>query len=178
MKRLLAALIIGTCMSGMAYADNPSGGYVGAGVGKFNVKVKDVNSGTFKGDDTTLKVFAGWRLSPNFALEVDYIDLGKTSDTIGGIDFKSQVNGFAPFVIGTAPLGFIELFGKAGYYIYDVKFSDGTNSVKNSEKDFVYGGGVGVTVLGRLHVRLEYEKFDVKDTSTSDAVWLSGALRF
>jgi OOP family OmpA-OmpF porin len=178
MKKWLAAAML-TSLSSMAWA-NDSGLYVGAGVGKYNVEVEDVGTSTFEGDDTVLKVFAGYRFNPFFALEFDYIDLGETSDTVGNINFRSEINGFAPYIIGTIPLGPIEVFGKAGYYFYDVTFNaDGLGDlVDESDEDFVYGVGAGITLFGHLHARLEYEIIDISDTSESNAVWLSGAFRF
>jgi OOP family OmpA-OmpF porin len=178
MKRWLAiAMLAG--VSTVAWADNEGGLYVGAGVGQFNVEVDTAGPDTFKGDDTTLKVFVGWRLSPHFALELDYIDLGNSSDTVSGINYHAEVNGFAPYAIGTLPLGPIELFGKVGYYFYNVKFgSSSQNLVDDSHEDLTYGVGIGITLFDHLHARLEYEIIDVEDTDDSNAIWLSGAWRF
>jgi outer membrane immunogenic protein len=177
MKKWIAAVML-TSLSSVAWA-NDSGLYVGAGVGKYNIEVEDVDADTFEGDDTVLKVFAGYRINPFLALELDYIDLGETSDTVGDIDFRSEINGFAPYVIGTLPLGPIEVFAKAGYYFYNVEFTaDGARELDESDEDFVYGVGAGLTLFGHLHARLEYEIIDITDTSESNAVWLSGAFRF
>jgi outer membrane immunogenic protein len=178
MKKWLAAVML-TSLSSMAWA-NDSGLYVGAGVGKYNVELEETDLGTFEGDDTVLKVFAGYRINSFLALELDYIDLGETSDTLENINVNSEVNGFAPYVIGTIPLGPIELFAKAGYYFYDVEFTGSglADEWDGSDEDFVYGAGLGLTLFGRLHARLEYEIIDISDTSESNAVWLSGAFRF
>src|SRR6187397_2029171 len=74
------------CCTGFAQAvnaeDNPSGPYLGAAVGQFNVKVEDFEGLTDElgnlddGDATAWKVFFGWRFNPYISLEADYIDLG------------------------------------------------------------------------------------------------------
>jgi len=178
MKSWLAILVLAG-FSTAALADNEGGLYVGAGVGQFNIEIDTVGADDFEGDDTTLKVFAGWRFNPHFAIELDYIDLGETSDTIAGINYKSEVNGFAPYVIGTLPLGPIEVFGKLGYYFYNANFSSPAGDIlDDSAEDLVYGVGVGLTIFEHLHARLEYEIIDVEDTEDANAIWLSGAWRF
>jgi hypothetical protein len=56
--------------------------------------------------------------------------------------------------------------------------ADGARELDESDEDFVYGVGAGLTLFGHLHARLEYEIIDISDTSESNAVWLSGAFRF
>jgi opacity protein-like surface antigen len=164
--------------------DNPDGFYIGAGLGQFNVEIDDTSdlTGTvesFDSDDDTLKIFGGWRLNPNFAIELDYLDFGSAEDTIGGVNVSADINGFAPFAILTLPAGPIELFAKAGYLFYDVEFEiDDFDAGDDSDEDFVYGAGLGLTLFDHLHARLEYEIIDLSDVDESNALWLSGAWRF
>jgi OmpA-OmpF porin, OOP family len=95
------------------------------------------------------------------------------------------VDGFAPYVVGTIPLGIFELFGKVGYYFYDVDLEVNSDTSglpdldsSSSEEDLLYGGGVGVTLFEHLNVRLEYELIDSDVLDDADAIWLSGAWRF
>ena len=167
-----------------AFADNDSGLYLGAGVGEFNVEIDDIaDAGStvedFDSDDTTWKVFVGWRFLPFLAVELDYIDLGSPGDRIANVEFEAEINGVAPYVIGTLPLGPVELFAKAGYYFYDVQINVETiRELDESDEDLVYGAGIGVTLLGHLHARLEYEVIDISEVSDANALWLSGAWRF
>lgn len=181
---------------------NDSGFYLGAGVGQFNVKIHHLDQTDeaiqrLDDSDRSWKGFVGWRVNPFIALEVAYIDFGKvrgtfspssTSTTANGSsgNYNVSVSGFAPYVIGTIPLGPIELFGKAGYYFYDTKtsfnFDDPLShdiaDSSSSEEDFVYGGGVGATFFQHLNARLEYEKIDSKTVNNPDALWLSASWRF
>ena len=72
-------------------------------------------------DDTAYKFFAGYRLNRFLAFELDYIDLGEPSgDVVPGFNVDSSVDGFAPYVVGTIPLGqYFEVYGRLGYYFYD-----------------------------------------------------------
>jgi OOP family OmpA-OmpF porin len=166
--RVLVATI--ACLGATSAWAQDSGLYVGVGVGQFNVDSGD----DYDADDNVLKVFGGYRFNPYFALEVDFIDLGSPEDR--GV--KTEVNGFAPYAIGTLPLGPVELFARAGLYFYDVDLEVGTASSRDSSSDLVWGVGAGMTFFDHLHVRLEYEFFEIEDTDDANALWLSGAWRF
>jgi len=179
MKRILATVLL-TLASAGALADNDSGLYLGIGAGQFNIELDEVDGETFDSDDTTYKLFAGYRINRFFGVEFDYIDLGSPSDTVDGFNFETKIKGFAPYAIGTLPLGPIELFARVGYYFYDFEVDGpaGGATLDDSDEDLVYGVGVGLTIFDHLHARLEYEEFDVTDTQSANAIWLSGAWRF
>jgi OOP family OmpA-OmpF porin len=167
-----------------AFAAEDSGWYLGAGVGRFNVQIDnpgDVTDtiGSFDSDDTTLKLFGGYRFNPYVAVELDYMDLGNPEDTIDARRVNADVNGFAPYIVGTLPVGPVELFAKAGYLFYDVKVDvDEVKVIDDNTQDFVYGGGIGVTLFDKLNTRLEYEVIDIGAVDDANALWLSAAWRF
>ncbi|HEY5810899.1 MAG TPA: outer membrane beta-barrel protein [Povalibacter sp.] len=176
------------------HADNDKGFYAGAGIGQFNVKIDDIDDTDdaierLDDDDTAWKLFGGYRFNPYLSVEAAYIDFGAPSDrfdTSGSSgDYKVELSGFAPYIIGTLPLGPVELFAKAGYYFYDVDVTadfddlgDDVFSSSDSGEDFLYGVGIGATFFDHLNARLEYEKIDSNDVDDADALWLSGAWRF
>ena len=167
-----------------------SGFYLGAGVGQFNAgidNVDDVDStvDNWSEDDTAYKVFAGYRLNRFLGLEVDYINLGKPSgEVVPGINVDTSVDGFAPYVVGTIPLGpYFEIYGRAGYYFYDANTRmtdtlDNRVSFDEESQDFVYGGGIGANIGEKFNVRFEYEKFDLQGLDDADALWLTAGWRF
>jgi opacity protein-like surface antigen len=184
MKRSLATAILIALGTTPALAETDSGFYAGAGVGRFNVEVDNVGDvadtvGSFDSDDTTFKAFAGWRFNPYFGVELDYLDLGNPEDTIDDRRVNADINGFAPYLVGTLPLGPVELFAKAGYLFYDVKVDiDDLTVMDDDNEDFVYGGGIGLTLFERLHTRLEYEVIDIGEFDDANALWVSAAWRF
>ena len=93
-----------------------------------------------------------------------------------------ETDGFAPYVIGTLPIGPFELFAKAGYYFHEtnarVTSPAGSTSASDSGDDFTWTAGVGVTLFDTFNLRLEYEQFDFENTDDSNALWLTGAFRF
>jgi OOP family OmpA-OmpF porin len=182
MKRSTFAALLLALVSTSAFADNDRGFYVGVGAGQFNVEIESVNRQSFDADDTVYKVFGGFRFNKFISVELDYIDLGNPGDSGSNFSFESKIKGFAPYVIGTIPLGPIEAFGRVGYYFYDVETSGnlaGFNaSVDDHSEDLVYGVGVGMAFFDHLTTRLEYEFFDIEDTESANAIWLSAAFRF
>jgi OOP family OmpA-OmpF porin len=174
---------------------SPSGAYVGAGWGRFNLKIdslSDVGSGISDiahSHDDAFKINAGYRFNPYFALEADYIDFGNPGSSFSGTgsdgNYKLNVSGFAPFAVGTLPLGFFELFGKAGWLFSDNKLKvylnePGQEVVQSSHStsNFIYGAGVGVTFLRHLNVNAEYDRVRVENANDSDALWLAAQWRF
>ena len=173
--------------------ENDEGFYLGGGVGQFNLKLDDIDQTDeaierLDDSDTAWKAFAGWRMNPYFSLELAYVDFGdhreRTTTASGsGGDFSASISGLEPSILGTIPLGPVELFGKVGYLFYDVDAAvdldngPGFDS-SSSEQDFTYGGGVGMTFFERLNARLEYQRIDSSVIKDSDAFWFSGAWRF
>jgi hypothetical protein len=169
---------------GIAHADDDKGLYLGAGAGLFNVKIENASDvaatlGEFDSDDVSLKAFGGWRFGKFISAEVDYIDLGKPEDEVAGVTVATEISGVSPYIVGTLPLGPIELSAKAGYLFYDFKVSAGGSSKrKTSDEDPVYGVAIGLTLFGHLATKLEYEYIDISKLDDSDALWLTAAWRF
>jgi hypothetical protein len=183
MKTLLTLLALLT-LATTAHADGDKGFYAGAGVGLFNVKIDSVQDvaptlGKFDDNDVSFKGFVGWRFGKWISLEVDYLDLGKPEEDVGNVKVATELSGVAPYIIGTLPLGPIELSARVGYLMYDFKVEAGDASRrKTSDEDPVYGVGVGLTLFSRLATKLEYERIDISKLDKSDALWLTAAWRF
>jgi OOP family OmpA-OmpF porin len=193
LKPIAAFLILCGAMAPLALAQEPqevSGFYLGVGVGRFNAGIDDVDDvdstvDDWDEDDTAYKVFAGYRLNRFLGFEVDYINLGKPSGAVvPGVNVDTSVDGFAPYVVGTIPLGrFFEIYGRAGYYFYDATTRmtdalDNRATFDEESEDFVYGGGIGASIGEKFNVRFEYEKFDLEGLDDSDALWLTAGWRF
>jgi len=168
--------------------DNDAGFYAGGGVGQFDLEIDNFDDvvGTiddYDSDDTAYKVFGGWRANKWMALELAYINLGSPRDEILPDTFvEVETDGFAPYIVGTIPIGFFEVFAKAGYFWYDVNARAesplGTARSSESDSDFTWSAGLGLNFFERFNVRLEYEQFDFNNVDTANALWLTGAFRF
>jgi OOP family OmpA-OmpF porin len=188
------ATIIGCgALAPAAYAqaqEEVSGFYVGGAVGQFNAQIDDVDDvdatvDEWDADDTAYKFFGGYRLNRFLAFELAYINLGEPSGgTIPGANFDAAVDGFAPYVVGTLPLGpYFEVYGRLGYYFYDATFGveneiDDRVEFDEESEDLVWGAGIGTNIGEKLNLRFEYERMDLQGVDDADALWLTAAWRF
>ena len=89
------------------------------------------------------------------------------------------MQGLAPSIVGTLPIGPIELFGRVGVMFYEVDLNlTGGRVVDESGEDLVWSAGLGIDVLDRLNLRLEYEEIDIAELDEADALWLNVAWKF
>lgn len=193
-KNGLTAIVAG--VAALAFAngaiaqdnDNDSGFYLGGGVGEFNANIDDVDDldetvDRYDSDDTAWKAFVGWRANENLAFELAYLNLGSPEDEVQPDVFvEVESDGFAPYIVGTLPFAAFELFAKAGYLVYDtearVTSPLGVVVVDESDEEFTWSAGLGLTLFETFNLRLEYEMFDVQNIDDADALWLTGAFRF
>jgi opacity protein-like surface antigen len=191
MKHGITAALAVAALAAAATAqaqDNESGFYVGGGVGTFDVEIDDFDDvdatiDRYDSDDTAWKAFIGKRFNPYLGLELAYVNLGSPDDEIApDTEVTIETDGFAPYVVGTFPIGWFEVFAKAGYYWYEteVRLSSPLGSASDSDSDstFTWSAGVGLNVLERINIRLEYEQFDFDAADDAKALWLTGAYRF
>jgi OOP family OmpA-OmpF porin len=199
MKRaIVAAMVLTAAGTGTALAQsadyNPKGWYIGGGVGNFNVEIdrfRDVDNaiGRLDDDDTGWKVLAGYRFNRFVSLEGAYVDFGRQSDNfdVDGTsgDFTAELSGFSPQLVGTIPLGPVELSGKVGVYFIDIDLAADIDSVdeldfdsNTSEEDFMYGVGIGATFFERLNAKLEYEWIDIGGGDKANSLFATGTWRF
>jgi opacity protein-like surface antigen len=193
MNLKIAAAIAGLTVAAAApaaFADENAGFYLGGGVGQFNAQIDDVDDvdGTvdeWDNDDTAYKFFAGYRMNKFLAFELDYINLGEPSGAaVPGFNVDASVDGFAPYVVGTIPLGpWFEVYGRLGYYFYDATVGyeneiDGRVEFDEESEDLVYGAGVGANIGEKLNIRFEYERFDLQGVDDADSLWLTAAWKF
>ena len=192
--KLAAALAaLSAALASAAYAQEQqevSGFYAGGGIGQFSAGIDDVDDvdETVQGwdeDDTAYKIFAGWRMNRFLAFELDYINLGDPSGAVvPGRNVDASVDGFAPYVVGTMPLGpYFEVYGRLGYYFYDATRGveeelDTRVQFDEESEDLVYGAGIGANIGEKFNVRFEYEKFDLQGLDDADNLWLTAAWRF
>jgi len=186
----LAALAVAAASPAAFAQDENSGWYLGGGIGQFNAQIDDVDDvdatvDEWDEDDTAYKLFGGYRLNSFLAFELDYINLGEPSGAvIPGRNVDASVDGFAPYVVGTIPLGeWFEVYGRLGYFFYDATLgvedgAGGRLEFDEESEELVYGAGIGANIGERLNVRFEYERFDFSNVDDADALWLTAALKF
>lgn len=167
-----------------------SGWYGGANVGRSSATIDDarINSGLIGGgftsstivDDnrsTGYKIFGGYQLNKNFAVEGGYFDLGNfgyTATTVpaGTLNGKIKLRGLNLDLVGILPLtDKFSAFGRAGLAYAQARDSfSGTGAVRvsnpnPSKNDTNYKVGLGLqyAFTESLAMRAEAERYRVND---------------
>jgi OOP family OmpA-OmpF porin len=167
---------------------NVEGLYIGGGIGDFSSSIDEINSLDqiddagidFTDGDNAMKLFAGWNFNRYFAVQGDYVDFGDQSGAVApSVNGTSNVKGFAPSIVGTLPIGPVELFGRVGMMFYNLDVNlNGGQLIDDSAEDLVWSAGVGIDIADRLNLRLEYEQIDIPQFDEANAVWLNAAWKF
>jgi OOP family OmpA-OmpF porin len=167
---------------------NLEGFYLGGGVGDFSAAVDEINSLDdvddvgidFSDGDNATKIFGGWSFNRHFAVQGDFVDFGESSGAVTpSVRGTSDVQGFAPSIVGTLPIGPIELFGRVGVMFYEVDLNlTGGRLIDESGEDMVWSAGIGIDIRDRANLRLEYEEIDIERLDEADALWLNFAWKF
>lgn len=147
------------------------GGYIGGSFGQSEVDVSGYD------EANSWQLFAGANLSPYFALEAAYTDLGEF-DLSGASNTYVDVYGVEFTAVGIFPLSnTLSFFGEAGLFSWtadatylgvDIGSDDGT--------DLTYGFGVRFRLVDELRLHLEYQAYP--DISDGDIDTFYGGLSY
>ncbi len=142
-----------------------SGFYVGAGLGQS--KATDWCTGAtglgVSCDDkkTAWKVFGGYQLTPNFAVEAGYTKLGKFTASFGAETEEAKVTAWEASLLAGAPImNQLSIFGRLGVYRATVEDVDNIfGTFKHDNNDFTYGLGLGYDFTRNLGMRAEWRRY-------------------
>lgn len=155
MKKSIASLIMSTALITSAPV-MAQGGFIGASIGGSYV---EVDAADFKGGDTAFKIFGGYRINTNFAIEAFYTDAGEPDDGPLSVD----VSAFGASVVGILPVGGqFELFGKLGLAAWDADFKDPSGTFPDDGTDLTYGVGGAWILNQQVSIRAEWEFIDIE----------------
>ncbi len=157
------ALLFASSLSLPGYAK--SGLYLGGSLG--NAKVGGpkgmeytVDSQDLRNlDDTDVgyKLYGGLKFTL-LAIEAGYVNFG----AIENGDAQVEIDGFNAFGILSMGLGPVEIFGKAGAFVWESDLRSVEQQYKEDGFDPVVGVGAAVN-LGGIGVRAEYEYYNVSE---------------
>ncbi|MEZ5573975.1 MAG: OmpA family protein [Halioglobus sp.] len=181
-KTLLAALLAPTLMAGAAQAVEP-GFYLGASGGQTYVDM-DANDFGFNGnrdfkidtDETGWKAYLGYNFLPWLGVEAGYVDFGSFSQNFNNGSVDLDLDGWEGFLVGTLPIGPVDLFAKAG--AIDLKSElDTKNFGTNQETDTKFAYGIGAAYnIGHWGLRVEAEGYD--DNEVDDFYFVSAGVTY
>jgi hypothetical protein len=148
--------------------------YLGAGVVRNSVSDITALGGLPDIKNTSWKAYIGVRPLDWLAAEGDYIDLGSGDSASSHADG----NAVAVYAVGflPIPLPIVDIFGKAGFAHWKLNgnvnslVSPGSLSTNGSEFAWGIGAQAHISIVG---ARLEYENFNVPNTSGARVVSLS-----
>jgi len=168
-KTGIAALMAaaGLAMSQGALAQSKGqdrGWYVGGSIGQSEADGTCPAGFTCDFKDTDWKIFGGYRIIRNLAVEGFYADHGEISLRSGSVTSKAQSSTLGVAAVGILPLGQFELFGKLGIggTSIDATATAGgpSASVSDSGSDVVFGVGATFNFTRNLGVRAELERYN------------------
>jgi OOP family OmpA-OmpF porin len=189
MKLQLLVIAAALALTASAQAAGNEGAYIVGSVGSSKIKqdkaevdasltsfgVTDLVS-SLDDKDTGYKIALGYQYNPNFAVEVGYVDLGKTkysaTGTISGssaaASAQAKVNGWGVSAVGILPINNeFSLFGKIGTINANVETSASASGIggsvtipyKSRKWKGAYGVGASYAFSKAAAVRVEYEIF-------------------
>ncbi len=184
MRKLIPALLTAAlaCVAGAARAAE-NGLYVGAGITRATVDDIFGSGSDLRIDNTAWKGFVGFKfpLIP-LALEADYSDLGSQTRDFGFTQGHASAKAFSAFAVGYLPLPvpFLDIYGKAGAARWQLNgrtTSPALFDLDDRGTEFAWGIGAQAHV-SNVAIKLEYENFDIRNTSGARLYTLGAALYF
>lgn len=157
--RLIGAILLTLGMTGTAHAQN--GFYAGASIGQATI---DACDGVINCDDedTSWKIFGGWELNRNIALEAAWVDLGEISGSIGGSAVSAEADGWTLAGKGMLPLNEqFGVFGKLGMIMWDVEGGGAASGLEDDGTDLMYGLGAQYMFTDQFGIVGEWEWYDI-----------------
>ncbi len=185
----LSLMVLAAIASPFAMADD-DGWYVGANVGQSRAKIDDarISSSLLGGGfsstsvydnkhDTGYKIFGGYKVNKNFAVEGGFFDLGDfgfnaTTVPAGTLNGKINIKGMNLDLVGMLPITEkFSAFGRVGATYAEAKdqfSSSGLVSVYNPDPskraaNYKYGLGVQYDFTTALGMRAEAERYRIND---------------
>ena len=163
-----------------AAQQSAGGGYVGFGFGQTTIdgfcsETNDVifflggTPGGCDEKDSGFKIFGGYRVNPNFAIEGSYFDYGDATARAtfpgGPLTLTGEATAFGVAAVGILPVSpQFSLFGKLGILMTDVKATAvgpaGVGTGSDDETGLHFGIGAMFDFTRNLGLRLEWERND------------------
>jgi hypothetical protein len=158
--------------------------YAGAGVVRNSLTGITDLGGLPDLKNTSWKAFAGVRPLNWLAAEAEYIDLGSGNSTtatdVGNVTAHTDGSAVAAFAVGflPIPLPVVDIYGKVGLARWKLNGNIGSlGSLSTNGTEFAWGIGAQAHI-SMIGARLEYENFNVPNTSGASVASLSVFVTF
>lgn len=194
-RKAIAAALVAAGVAGAAPAIAQSSGaglYLGGSLGQsdFAGACDDVSGPgvSCEDNDTAWKIFGGYQVNRNFALEVGYTDLGELEASGPGGTVTLGATAWELVGLGILPLGNrFSLLGKAGLYNGEVEMDANTvlftGNASESNTGLTYGVGAQIDATANVALRFEWQRYsDMGGSETGegdiDVIGVSAQFRF
>lgn len=191
LSKLLLATGTASLLSGAALAQGTSSYYLEAGVGQARASVDCAGTTVCDRSDTSLRLIAGYTLSPQWALELSFARLGRIRATaevpeVGTVQASARLRSVGIGVAGTLPLNdSVALVGRLGIASNktSVSGSSGGTSVSDSETRTApyVGAGLDYALSKTVSLGLSADRTEARYQGEKTSVTSFGAgvkLRF
>jgi OOP family OmpA-OmpF porin len=157
-QRLIAAAVLAVGSVGWAQAETV---YFGASLGVSDWQVDDVPGGSMDRTDFAYKLHAGAYVIPQLAVELGWVDLGRSRAKAAGATAEIKGGGVFLDLVGTLPMGEgWSLLGRAGAFNGKAKVAvTGLPSTSDSSTEFKYGFGIQWGLNRQVLFRGEWERY-------------------
>jgi OOP family OmpA-OmpF porin len=159
MKLIAQSILAVTALAALSTAAHAEGLYVGGSLGSSHYKGETIGGVATDRSDTGLKLYGGYTINPNLAVEAGVVDLGKASSAAGTV----KSSGLFVDAVGTLPLdkGFSAI-GRVG-----LVNAGTTNSISGSEYGtrLKVGAGLQYQIDRNISLRGEWERYNLGSTS-------------
>lgn len=161
--KILSAMLLTAGMVGSVAAAN--GFYAGASAGEASIDACG-DAGALgltacDDSDTGWKIFGGYDLTENFALEAAWADFGEMTASAPGVTGGIEGEGFVMDVKGTLPVADqFGVFGKVGFIMWDAEGRGALSGLDDDGTDFAYGVGAQYMLNEQFGIVGEWERFD------------------
>lgn len=180
--RVLFVLLVASFSAATAVRAEP-GFYLGASGGQTTVDQNANDFGysgpyniEFREDDTGWKAYVGYNFLPWLGVEGGYVDFGGVSRNVFEEKLDLDLTGWDAFMVGTLPVGPVDLFLKAGAIDLKSELDISSQGSRNeNQTQFAYGAGVAYN-YGHWSLRAEAEGFD--DNEMYDFYFLSAGITY
>jgi OmpA-OmpF porin, OOP family len=168
MKNINNALALAVTL--VALSAHAEGLYVGGNLGSSHYKGDDIGGLSTDRSDTGLKLYGGYGITPNVAVETGYARIGKFKSAAGDV----KASGLFVDAVGILPLGNgFSALGRAG--LFNGKLD---SSLAGSDRgtSLKIGAGVQYDLATNVGLRGEWERyrFDALNTKTNADVYSLG----
>jgi len=149
-----------------ALAGSKTGLYLGAGVGRMDVRDTADSGDDYSANAAAYKIFGGYNFGKipllDLAIEGSYIMTDEMSDEVNGVDVSYEQSSFNALGLVGLSFGPFGIFGKLGAGAWNSDAKVGSQKESDSGTDPIYGAGVRLTLFS-ITGRLEFEYFDQSD---------------